>query len=61
MSFPKSQLSVLCKALSLPLSSKDEIIASVADAMLGIVNDITSDILALIDSNNSKIDDLHEI
>jgi len=36
-------------------------IASVADAMLGIVNDTTSDILALIDSNDSEIDDLHEI
>ena len=44
-------------SLSPLLQSKDGIIVSTDDAMLGIVNNTTSDMLALIDSNHSKICD----
>ena len=54
MSFPKPKLFTLCAALNLPLLSKDDMITSVADALLGIVNNA---ILSLIDSNDNEIDD----
>ena len=56
MSFPKPKLSTSCAALNLLLLSKDDMIASVADAMLGIVNDTILDTLSLIDSDDNEID-----
>ena len=34
------------------MSLKDEMIASISDVMLGIINDATSDVVAAIDNNN---------
>ena len=55
MSFSALKFSTWCVLLNLALLSKDSMIASAADAILGIMNNATSDILALIDSKNSKI------
>ena len=61
LSFLKLKFFALCTVLSLLLLSKDDIIVSVANAMLGTVNNTISDTLALIDSNDSEIGDQHEI
>ena len=56
MSFPKLKLSTLCTVLTLPLSSKIDIIVSAADTILAIVDDTTSGMLSFIDSDNNEID-----